>query len=456
MSKSADAAIDRWRDIVTGRTTRGPLSASNIMVSGDRVFSYGSHFELARPLRDRAGAITAYLLNGDSYSVTTSGHQSHVRQVLSGETTVIIPHSALNSAGIDLDSVQLVHVKDDTWTTTHHRTTEFPEGAKWRREEIAEWRQPSDEDVAAALAKATEDARRTWEARVKRHREDPDSRVWSDPGPFHPPTKNDLYLYPTRVVTGHVDHLYTSARSGTEITVTTLETGETEYTWTTTRHWLGEALIRARVTWQTRETCPECGGKSTHPRIGDDWDTRCLTCARGWSSVRGTVLKQHHRWAYYLSGFDHEEARPLYFFAELPRGVKPATVAEAYEALKPDPVQMAEQMGRPVFRQGDIFGEPLEAMDRQQLTALKARIVRRKVPPIPEGQTSVQVTLPYVLNTNHTATEVAYLPGGVTLARGTMYHDPEGRRADHARRRIGDGKMWHVVIKNTVPITGRR
>ena len=168
------------------------------------------------------------------------------------------------------------------------------------------------------------------------------------------------------------------------------------------------------------------------------------------------VPKAHHRWAYYLSGFDHEEARPLYFFAELPRGVKPATVAEAYEALKPEPVKMAEQMGRPVFRQGDIFGVPMEAMDRKALKALGARIERRKVPPIPEGQTSVQVTLPYVLNTNHTATEVAYLPDGVTLARGTMYHDPEGRRADHARRRIGDGKAWHVVIKNTVPIASRR
>jgi hypothetical protein len=44
----------------------------------------------------------------------------------------------------------------------------------------------------------------------------------------------------------------------------------------------------------------------------------------------------------------------------------------------------------------------------------------------------------------------------VTLARGTMYHDPQGRRADHARRRIGDGKSWHVVIKNTVPTTVRR
>lgn len=449
MSQSADAAIDRWRDIVTGRTTRGPLSASNILVRGDLLYSYGTHFELARPLRRKDRSIAAFLLNGDSYSNTTSGHQSHVRQVLATETTVIIPHSALNSAGVDLDSIQVVDVKEDTWTTTNHRTTEFPEGAKWRREETSEWRPPSEEDYAAALVNATAEARKQWERRVERHREKPE--LWSDPGEFHPPIRSDITLYSKRVVTGHIDRLYTSGRSNTEITVTKLETGETEYTWTTTRHWLGEALIRARVTWWTDITCPDCGGFGRHPGIGDNWEVRCRRCF-----ARGRIPKDHHRWSYYLSGFDHEEARPLYFFAELPRGVKPTTVAEAYEALKPDPVKMAEQMNRPVFRQGDIFGVPLETMDRKQLQAMNARIVKRKVPPIPEGERSVSVTLPYVLNTNHTATEVAYLPGGVTLARGTMYHDPEGRRADHARRRIGDGKSWHVVIKNTVPIAVRR
>jgi hypothetical protein len=423
MSRPAEAAIREWYEAVNGRGD-APADTTQTQVRGDLLYSYGSHFELARPLRNRKGEITGYLLNGDTYSNITSQHQGHVRHILSSEKTVIIPHEALNSAGIDLETVQIVHVKGDTWTTTHHRTTEIPEGAKWRREEIAEYRAPTEEDYAAAVEAATPDARRTWEGRVKRHGEDP--KLWSDPGEFKPPTKNDVWLYSKRVVTGHVDRLYTSGRGGVEITVTPQPDGTTEYTWTTTRHWLGEALIRARVTWRT---------------FDDDG------------------MHRHHRWAYYLSGFDHEEARPLYFFAELPHGVKPATVAEAYEALKPDPVKMAEQMGRPVFRQGDIFGVPLEAMDRKQLKTLGARIERRTMARVELSPVMREVqpaNLPYVLNTNHTATEVAYLPGGVTLARGTMYHDPDGRRADHARRRIGDGKSWHVVIKNTVPIVGRR
>jgi hypothetical protein len=421
MSRPAEAAIDAWYEAVNGRG-EAPANTTQTEVRGDLLYSYGPHFELARPLRDKRGEIRGYLLNGDTYSNITSQHQQHVRHVLSREETVIIPYEALNSAGIDLETVQIIHTKPDTWTTTKHCTTEMPQGAAYRQEPQWEYVQPSDEDYAEALVKATEDARGVWERRKERHAENPG--VWSDPGEFVPPTRNDLWLHSKRVLKGVTETLHTSGRrNAPQITVETLPDGTKEYRWETTRHWLGESLIRARVTWRTFDT--------------------------------GEV-KRHHRWAYYLSGFDHEESTPLYFFAELPRGHKPTTVAEAYEALKPDPVKLAEQMNRPIFRQGDIFGVPMETLDRKALKALGARIERRKVPPIPEGQRSVQVTLPYVLNTNHTATEVAYLPDGVTLARGTMYHDPQGRRADHARRRIGDGKSWHVVIKNTVPTTVRR
>jgi hypothetical protein len=420
---TAEAAIEAWYAQLTGKSDKEPRDCFQIITRGDLLYSYGTHFELARPLRDKRGKIRGYLLNGDTYSQTTSGHQSNVRWMLKDEETVIIPHEALNSAGIDLGTVQIVHVTADTTTTTKHRTTTFPEGAAYRQEPQWDYVPPSEEDYAAALVKATEDARRGWEGRRARHAEDPS--IWDDPGEFEPPTRDSLFLYNKRVLRGVVETLHTSGRTyAPEITVTDLPDGTKEYRWETRRHWLGESLIRARVTWQDSR----------------DWP------------------KRHHRWAYYLSGFDHEEGRPLYFFAELPRGAKPATVAEAYEALKPEPVKMAEQMNRPIFRQGDIFGVPTR-LDRKALRAMGARIERRRMAEVEIAPVMREVTpanLPYVLNTNHTATEVAYLPDGVTLARGTMYHDPQGRRADHARRRIGDGKTWHVVIKNTVPITSRR
>lgn len=455
MSKAGEAAIDAWHQMVTGQSTEEPDDCNQIKVRGDVLYSYGQHFELARPLRDKRRKIHGYLLNGDTYSQSTTQHQSHVRWLLSGEQTVIIPHEALNSAGIDLETVQIVHVKPDTHTTTHHRTTERPPRSKWVDHPIYEMVEKSAEEMAVLLDEKHADLMRDYNYRVEWHDEclaEGRFSPWKsavEAGPPERPGRDALYSHQLtkRIVVGNERKLHQNGREwGGEIDVKTLPDGTVEYSWSTTRHWLGEALIKARLTWTTEEVCPVCGGVGALPVVGERWEGRCAR----------TIFKSHHRWAYYLSGFDHEEARPLYFFAELPHGAKPETVAEAYEALKPDPVKMAEQMGRPVFRQGDIFGVPLGATDVKALKAMKARIVRRKVPPIPEGQRSVAVTLPYVLNTNHTATEVAYLPGGVTLARGTMYHDPEGRRADHARRRIGDGKTWHVVIKNTVPLSVRR
>jgi hypothetical protein len=459
MSKEAYGIVNGWYDAVRGKGEEPPLDCFQIMVRGDLLYSYGRHFELARPLRNKRGKVHGYLLNGDTYSQTTTQHQAHVRHLLSDEQTVIIPYEALNSAGIDLETVQIVHVKADRWTTTHHRTTERPPRSRWVDHEVRKQVNRTEDEINAILDKRHAEALVAYHHRVKWHEEAiAGGRVspWKsvvEAGPPQRPGPETLYPHEKKksVVVRVERKLHQNNREwGDEIDVQTLPDGTVEYSWDTTRHWLGESLIRARITWTASKMCRTCNG--TGWGIGPTiWRNNWIDCpdCRG----QGRHASRHHRWAYYLSGFDHEEARPLYFFAELPRGAKPATVAEAYEALKPDPVKMAEQMNRPVFRQGDIFGVPLEAMDRKALKALGARMERRNMSTNPDIR--LPINLPYVLNTNHTATEVAYLPGGVTLARGTMYHDPEGRRADHARRRIGDGKTWHVVIKNTVPITRR-
>lgn len=399
MSQAADKAIQRWVDRMTGRTDRGYLSSGNILCREDAIYSYGSHFEMARPLRDKKGKIHAFLLNGDTYSNTTTGHQSTVRQTLArtGIQQVIIPHEALHGAGIDLDSIQLVNVSPDRSETIQHHYTE---------------RQPS------------------WVVKREPNNQWVDHR-WTNLGDH--------------------DVLYTSARRGADsIDIDVDDEGVTHYRWTTYRHWLGESLIRAKVWWSVWHACQWCEGTGRGIGPAQHWTYYC----RGCHGDRGASTR-HHRWAYFLSGFDHAEARPLYFLCELPRGAKPATVAEAYEALKPEPVKMAEQMNRTVERQGDIFAVPTE-LDRKVLKAMGARIERRGVGRVPRDQDRATINFPYILNTNHTATEVAYLPDGVTLARGTMYHDPADRPQDHARHRLGDGKTWHIVIKNTVPTTVRR
>jgi hypothetical protein len=143
---------------------------------------------------------------------------------------------------------------------------------------------------------------------------------------------------------------------------------------------------------------------------------------------RGDVLTT----ATFLSAFDEQEGHGLYFLAELPAGAHPATVAEALTALRPNDVLAADQAGVHVTRQGDVFAVPAE-------------ITTRELPgPSRHGA--------YVLGVNHTATEVRELDG-VTYARGTLRHRPREswRSPEHKMQRMGNGRQWHRLVKNTVP-----
>ena len=110
------------------------------------------------------------------------------------------------------------------------------------------------------------------------------------------------------------------------------------YRWNTYRHWLGDSVftaIRDRV-------------------------------------FNGTVGPR----SYWLSSFDRQESRPLYFLSQLPRPAD--TVDDAIDALAPDSVKTARDMGRTVVRQGDIFAIETTLTTRQ-LRAAGARFTRRAV-----------------------------------------------------------------------------
>lgn len=435
---SYDEVARRWVSVVEGSSQSHLTSSGGRMyASGDKIYSYGSHFELGRPLR-RNGAVVGYLLNGDRYSNTTSKHQAVVRGALGDRETIILPYTALEAAGIDLDTVQPVHVSPDRWETFHHSVNVPPPGAQWRAHKNYEWRPLTDEEMAEMLARKDAERHAEWE-RLSQY------EWYHHPEP-RPLTPEDLKHERKRVDLPDTHTFHTSGLpNAPEIHITYGENGNPPlYEWTTNRHWLGESLIRARVTWPGRRICTWCNGHDGPLEGPPDryWGRhpRCHVCGGG-----GMVRTTHHRWAYFLAGFDGQESRPSFFFCELPYRSHPKTVAEAYEALKPDPVRLAEQMGRSVTRQGDIFAVPTR-LTRKELKARGARIERRR---------KAEDELPYMLNTNHTATEVAYL-GKLTLARGTMYHDPQWRAQDHARRRMGNGADWHIIIKNTVPVSGRR
>ena len=80
--------------------------SGNIFIEGNNLYSYGKHFILAVRMQD------VYLLNGDSYSKSTSKHQSIVRSVL--KPNFIIPFSALRQVTTEYEKLVILDKTEDT------------------------------------------------------------------------------------------------------------------------------------------------------------------------------------------------------------------------------------------------------------------------------------------------------------------------------------------------------
>lgn len=149
--------------------------------------------------------------------------------------------------------------------------------------------------------------------------------------------------------------------------------------------------------------------------------------------------------AYFISAFDPQESHQHYFLAQLPRGPKPTSVKDALHLLRPPAVLRADEAGLSVVRQGDVFGIPTD-LTTKYLKGPGVEIVKR-------GRLSFKG-----VPSSHEGTEVIYGWSGETYARGCLYHKPVDVRWDpgptHKRQKLGDGKTWYQIAKNTVP-TGR-
>ena len=100
--------IHRFKDGATKGT------ASNMFIRGNTIYSYGTHFPLAHRYD------WGYLLNGDTYSVSTSRHQSECRRILQPNT--VIPFSALQQAlhvgrynDYEEMNIEVLHQTEDTY-----------------------------------------------------------------------------------------------------------------------------------------------------------------------------------------------------------------------------------------------------------------------------------------------------------------------------------------------------
>ena len=183
------------------------------------------------------------------------------------------------------------------------------------------------------------------------------------------------------------------------------------------------------------QTCMECGreitygdvvtGKPEYYHVND----RTPLCreAEGETAshhVLGAVVLEHEG-TFFLSSIDDQEGwrTRAYFLCQLPKPV--ASVEEAFDSLIPEQVQSAKAGGIEIRRQGDIF-LIATARSTRQIEAATGRNVR-------------------IFNTAHIATQERL--DGAVYVRGTLRHQPNGRRSQHAMLRLGNS--WWIAVKNT-------
>lgn len=155
----------------------------------------------------------------------------------------------------------------------------------------------------------------------------------------------------------------------------------------------------------------------------------------------------------YLSGYDSQEAPPLYFLCRLPHEVD--SVADARDALMPESVKIALKEGRRVERQGDLFAIRSNMTDRD-IEDAGGTIWDYEAFHGDHGSKRAGLALKgeyRLYGTIHTAKRLARLPSGMEMATGWLVHDPllgeDRRNPDHQQRMLDDG--WWFVIPNTVP-----
>jgi hypothetical protein len=267
------------------------------------VYSYGSHFPLLRYVPPvRAGARPLVVLNGDEWRngggpSRTRDHQGFARELASAiADTVVIPFSALTGAGIDIDSVRPVHTRPDTnWQET--LTAE-------RLEDVPSWARSSWSSSSGALVDLAPRADGLYAWTVHRHRLG--DCLFSA-------VREEAYTRPARPF--EVSRELTRGR------------GRVDVAWR-------DSYCGARTS----------GAHETGP------SGACIHCGRA-LEARVTLRRR----ALYLSSFDYQEPRPLYFLAEVPRGAGADTVETAIDALAPRAVHAARARSIPVERQGDVF-----------------------------------------------------------------------------------------------------
>lgn len=468
------------------------------MMRGDSIFSYGSHFELARILRTKGGNTRMVLLNGDvwgggsGFGNSTGGQQAALRNYMEANEVphAVIPFSALTAAGIEYSSIEIIESLPSRWTYHDMSGSEAPGKLALRESgetEMVPWSEAhphSSHSYQINGVRTPQSEGGTW-GEITELVERP--IMVTDPTRAH--------IERPGMEQAHGDGYAELQSDGT-------------WTWRVQRHWLGECLLKGKssetrlrpLTKQEREQADLANAAQRKVREtraafdalpvqertydSPEWQANLAATEEsrgtrypdgymdGGSAGEPKIRHYITRMAYYLSAFDYGEPHRPYFMCELPKSirrfgqrypVRPNTVQQALDDLMPDEVRQAIASGLEVVRQGDVFAIPTamttdelksravlidvtryEADAQDQIVpVLHAEPIRSKVRDSSKAQ---------VLGTNHSPTHSILTTDGDWYGRGRMYHTPTGRTPDHRVKKLGDGKTWHRLVKNTVPL----
>jgi len=354
--------------------TAGPVREyANGRVEGDvarrTAYSYGRHFPLFHfiprtyRVNDDTRRPPLFVINGDRWGgsrTRTPEHQSITRAAIlaTGLDALVLPFSALDGAGMLLDSIRPLHVRPDiTFEETVERRT-LGELPRWRRTygaqvpRFSRTLDPLDDVLESRYIGGNErngvPASDRW--------------LWRERTASEGNGKGHMPIIPD------ADGMY---RWTETVQRDTLPDADGIYRWTETRHRLGDALFTAEREVTERRTALPFESERNTARdtvtltVSGDRSTWCAPsdtdrhvagpsaqCVHCGNALDAIIV--YRRRARYLSSFDYHEPAPLYFLCEVPRtGAR--TVDGAIDSLAPRAVHAALLAGKEVRRQGDIF-----------------------------------------------------------------------------------------------------
>ena len=423
------------------------------------LYSYGTHFPLARFVPAKRGRRALWLINGDVWRgggwSLTSRHQSETRSAIADVIAdaaksgryignLIVPFSALDGATIDYDSIRPIHVRDDrregftnTASVPRH-IVDMPIRARVyaedpRRESI----NVSDTLAASLPLKVSQVSDVSGIVETLAHTAKLTRSVCYRGMSYGsaPEYAREYREYDPPEVTYWLDSRH-------EVTVIDNGAETVALQWHTDRHWLGDSLFTASRVSSHRVPCPN----HVATLANSAW---CETCGRQLDRD-GFLTRETRKRSRFVSSFDYNEPRELYFLASLPRTSRARTVDMAIDDLAPRAVHAAYARGLAVKRQGDIFAipTPLTTADVYAHAKRRTRLYVHTHASNPRpGEVGYNAPLSLAraqawLNLRR-ATFLAEIRGN--MARDTRPHTPEGWRKE---KRIKLAKIADSIARH--------